>query len=156
MWDIFNQTSNQTTIVVVTPDSILPSITNVYVTQGRASVDENDVSIQALVSDLNGIVYVKLHYSFDNNNFTTVNMTLVEGTTHLYSYHLGKFKNGQVIYYYIEAMDNSSVHNIAKTSVSQIVITIEEPTTIPGWIWISVTLLALLSVFIICNIYRKS
>ncbi len=156
MWDIFNQTSNQTTFVIVTPDSILPSISNVYVFQGKVSDTENAVSIQARVSDLNGIVYVKLHYSLDNNNFTTVNMTLVEGTSHLYSYDLGKFHNGQTIYYYIEAMDNSSVHNIAQTSIKQITIQIDEPITMPGWIWGGLIVLALLSVFVICNIYRKS
>ncbi len=156
MWDIFNQTSNQTTIVIVTPDSILPTIKNVYVIQGKVSETENDVSIQAYVSDLNGIVYVKLHYSLDNNNFTAVNMTLSEGTSHLYVYDLGKFSNGQTIYYYIEAMDNSSVHNIATTPVKQVTVQIEVATTMPGWIWGGLVLLALFAVFVICNIYRKS
>ncbi len=96
---------NEHAVYVVRPD-----ISNII--HSPSSPTELDtVSINATVTSSYGVQSVTLHYRVNGGAWTEVNMTLISGN--LYSVIIGSFAGGDIIEYYISAVDNSVNHNIA-------------------------------------------
>ena len=75
----------------------------------------DSVSLHATISDLRGVKNATCHYNFNNGTWQHVTMTL--GTGDDYSCAIGSVSVDDVIYYYIEAYDNSTNFNLANTSI---------------------------------------
>jgi hypothetical protein len=86
-----------------------PNITNEVRTPFVPTPSES-AEIKANITDFDGTVTgSELSYSVDNgNNFTTVTMTLVGGTTDEYTATIPAQAEGTVVLYYIEAEDNDN------------------------------------------------
>ena len=91
-------------------DNTGPAINDV-VHSPSTPTELDTISINATVTDDSGIYNVTLHYKINIGSWQTISMTLVSGD--LYSVTLGSFAVGDIIEYYISAVDNSYNHNEA-------------------------------------------
>ena len=78
-----------------------PSITNVTINP-IAPEPTDIVTVSARVTDINGVLSVKLHFKVNTGNFTSVAMTQ-SGTTSTYTASIPAQVAGAEISYYIEA-----------------------------------------------------
>ncbi|MHA1211143.1 MAG: Ig-like domain-containing protein [Candidatus Heimdallarchaeota archaeon] len=96
--------------IVISSDVTGPSITNI-ITDPLNPHDSDLFSLKCDVIDINGIQGVTLHYRIDGGDWINISMSLLIGDT--YEAILGIFDFGQIIEYYITAIDNHMLHNQA-------------------------------------------
>jgi hypothetical protein len=99
--------------IIVVEESDIPIIFNVIHNPVNPT-PMNNITINADVSDLSGISHVRLIFQINGSGWLNYSMTHQFDNT--YQYMLGNFGNGTVLYYYIEAWDNSSIFNYAKNN----------------------------------------
>ncbi|NHJ49922.1 MAG: hypothetical protein FK733_19170 [Asgard group archaeon] len=92
---------------VVSSDVTGPVIDDILHTANNTELDL--VNITCTVTDLNGIQQVTLYYRVNNGTWLSITMTLVAGDT--YRATIGPYAVGDVIDYYIVAIDDSPNHN---------------------------------------------
>lgn len=76
------------------------------------------ITINADIIDVSGVSGVTCYYQVNNGSWQSVPM--IHSTGSAYSVGLGSFSDGDKVYYYIEAMDNS-VNNFISTSDVELV-----------------------------------
>jgi hypothetical protein len=94
---------------VVSSDVTGPIIDDIAHTANNTELDL--VNITCTVTDLNGIQEVTLYYRLNNGTWLSITMTLI--ATDTYKATIGPFAVGDVIEYYIVAIDDSPNHNSA-------------------------------------------
>ncbi len=95
-------------LTIGSSDVIGPIITDII--HSPSTPKELDtISINATVTDDSGIYNVTLHYRINDGNWIEVSMTLKSGD--LYNVTIGPFAVGDIIEYYVSAIDNSASHN---------------------------------------------
>ncbi|MFW9924945.1 MAG: hypothetical protein ACFFDW_16840, partial [Candidatus Thorarchaeota archaeon] len=92
---------------VVSSDVTPPSISSVLQSVAEP-IDGLSIQVNCSVSDASGIYSVTLVYRTNLGTWTELTMTLVSGT--IYETSLGPFSVGDVVEYYIIAVDNSPYH----------------------------------------------
>ena len=153
--DYFNQTTVSIVIVTVTPDAHLPQIMYVQVMQSFWTPTENNVTVQAYATDLNGIEKIQVEWKVGEEGEANVkNMTLHIGD--LYVAELGAFPVGTVLYYRIIATDNSSVKNTNMTEWQQVEIHTLTTEDTPALLWVPVLITGVLSFLVVTYLYVKT
>ncbi|MHA1555645.1 MAG: hypothetical protein ACTSPM_01800 [Candidatus Heimdallarchaeota archaeon] len=95
---------------VGTSDSTGPIISNIHYTPNNPN-ETDTITIICYVTDFNDVQSTILHYRSDGGDWMTVNMLLVSGQ--LYEANIGSFNYGVFVEYFISAVDNHTVHNVA-------------------------------------------
>jgi hypothetical protein len=158
--DYFNFTSFAVIQVHVTPDAHNPIIKNIQVIQTLASQTTNNLTVQAYVWDLNNISSIEISWGIGNptdagftSETSAMNRTEIEG---FFSAALGEYTHGQVVWYKIKAMDNSSVHNIEETAWTSITVSVMSYTGGPTLVYAVVFLFGSLSLLVVLVLYFRT
>lgn len=126
-----------------------PVITNIVHTPNPTSIDL--VNITCTVTDLNDVQTVTLYYKIIDGSWESIVMTLVSGD--VFKASIGPFTTGDVVSYYIVAVDDSLNHNDATddNSGAYYSFTVVAPTTDVPFYY----LLPMLAVFSLIVLIRK-
>ncbi len=95
--------------IISSSDIVSPTIENIT-HQPDAPTDLEIISINCTVTDAYGIQSVTLNYRINNGTWITLTMTLISGNT--YGATIGTFAAGDIIQYYIVAVDDSPNQNM--------------------------------------------
>jgi hypothetical protein len=158
--DFFNSTSFAVIEVHVTPDAHNPIISSILVVQTLTSQTTNNLTVQAYVWDLNNISSIEISWSTDNPanagftfETTPMNRTEIED---FFSAAIGEYTQGQVVWYRIKAVDNSSVANIEETAWLSVTVTVMSYTGGPGSVYALVFLFGSLSLVVVLVLYFRT
>ncbi|MEM4736221.1 MAG: hypothetical protein QXS20_10955, partial [Candidatus Thorarchaeota archaeon] len=152
--DYFYQVSISIVTVTVTPDAHLPTIMSAVPLLSMIDPGLTQVSFQAGVWDLNGILNVTVEYGTDPSNPVVKNMTRMSGTVY---YSEGQaYPVGTQVWYRIVAYDNSSVKNRHATEWKMITVPSLFRDEAPGWVIGIVVAAGILSAIALLNIYCRT
>ena len=135
-------------IIIEANDIDGPIISNIV---HSANVTETDlVNITCTVTDASGIQSVTLYYRINEDTWITLTMTLISGNT--YGATIGTFAAGDIIEYYILAVDDSPNHNTRLNDNNELYFSFEVqsiPPTETTSLLFSLTLVAILALALI-------
>lgn len=94
------------------PDNSPPSITNIT-TNPASPVPNQEISIQAEISDVSGLSWARVYYRNFSLSAAFDSLDLVQGTGSSYSASIGAYPEGAEIDYYIGAADNSTDKHVS-------------------------------------------
>ncbi|MHA1532868.1 MAG: hypothetical protein ACTSR6_12830, partial [Candidatus Heimdallarchaeota archaeon] len=95
---------------VGTSDSTGPIISNIHYTPNNPN-ETDTIPIICDVTDINDVQSTNLTYRLDGGDWMIVNMLLVSGQ--LYEVNIGSFNSEVFVEYFISAVDNHTLHNVA-------------------------------------------
>jgi hypothetical protein len=158
--DYFNQSSWAMIRVEVTPDAHLPTIAQVVVIQSLTTTSTNNLTLQAYVWDLNNISSIQVQWGVGNPEseifeFQTANMTPAQ-LNDFYTAELGEYRYGQVVWYRLNATDNSSVMNVHLTEWASVVVVRQSYAGVPIGIYAVVIILGSLSLLVMLVLYFRT
>ncbi len=152
--DYFNQTTISLVGVTVTPDSILPMVSQLQVLQAYASPGMTNMSVQAYVWDLNDVRNVTLEWGTDPSN--PANKSMDRMSNDFYYASVGAYPVGTKVWYRVVAVDNSSQNNAFTTEWTVIEIRdIQSPKT-PAILWGTILALGVVSSLVLLSIYFRT
>lgn len=158
--DYFNQSEWAAIQVEVTPDAHLPTIAQVVVIQTLTTITTNNLTLQAYVWDLNNLSHIEVQWSVGNPESPNFDYQTKEMESALledfYTASLGEYRHGQVIWYRLNATDNSSVLNQHLTAWTSVVVVRQSYAGLPAAIYALVAVLGGLSFFVILVLYFRT
>ena len=158
--DFFNFTSWAIIEVEVTPDAHLPAIAQVVVIQTLSTVTTNNLTLQAYVWDLNNISSIEVQWGLGNPEsetfeYNTMNMTAAS-VEDFFTAELGEYRLNQVVWFRVNATDNSSVMNQNLTNWTSVVVVRQSYAGVPAILYGVVAILGGLSFVVILVLYFRT
>ena len=153
--DYFNQTTVNITVVTVTPDAHLPTITEVRVIESYTTVSSNNVTVQAYVWDLNNISSITIEWHTGDVT-SSEEMDMIPENNDFYVAPLGEFNHGVNVTYRVIAVDNSSVNNVHTTEWLLYRVDAQSAEGIPIALWGGVLAIGLLSSIAVIWLYFRT
>ncbi len=152
--DFFNQTTISIVRVTVTPDAHLPSVAHVQVLQSYFDAGLTNVTFQAYVWDINGLLNVTVEWGTDPHNSVSKSMRTL--SPNLYFAEVGYYPVGTEVWYRVVATDNSSVHNVYESAWAPFTVASIVGNAEPALLWAGVVILGVLSIIVFLNIYFRT
>ncbi len=158
--DYFNQTSWAVIQVEVTPDAHLPTIAQVVIIQSFNKITTNNLTLQAYVWDINNISSIEVQWGVGNPEsedfeYSTMNMTSAS-IQDFFTAELGEYRLNQVVWFRLNATDNSSVMNQNLTNWTSVVVVRQSYVGIPAALYGFVALMGGLSFLVILVLYFRT
>ncbi len=153
--DYFNQSSIVITAVTVSPDAHLPIIQNVVVISSYTTASTNNITVQAYTWDLNNLSSISVEW-YVGDSSTTKKMDMTLENNNFYTAALGAFNHGEVVYYRVTAVDNSSVNNSDTTEWFSFTVNAQSSTPLTPLVWGAVLALGILASMALLWIYFRT